>query len=868
LDIDAKFEGAFNDHGEILKEASTSFLETALKSGKIYSGIVQAILNVEQREIDSVLQAKQHKGSDDVSFGVFNNDKIDKYIEHAQSKQKGEFSFAVGDVKDFEENIKVGGQKPTLNHHWDPVVRELEARKQRGDYHREHLEVFAKFGCREEDICNPDGTFTSQFYSQLENARGLREQFTSLKGSVQRQVKRFLKEFSNPRALQHKRAELVEEIQDLEGKLVSELVLAKLGRDVSENQLGYLNQFLQVIGEAKNSAMKVGSNQSLKANTELDDIKTKFREAAKFMPFLVATHDQYFEMVDPTDRTGMVILDEASQSKFTVLNLLFRCNQLMIVGDDQQVSPKVVKREWMDQLKHLAPSIFCRSQLKHGSSFFDACVSAFPRHIFLNEHYRCEPRIANIFNALFYGGDLEPMRLPSSSKVLVSRYVDCGKKPKKEEATTRCMDVASRIVRQIVTSTKSESKIVPTIGIISIGDRSNEAMKKAVADVKNDLRTEFGKDLVEAHNITFGEASRFQGGERDIIVLVDYDKGKKMNDPNSKKIWNVSLSRAKNQLYLVHSYRWDDLKWDDNRKAVLRFFDGTDDSFAKARTVSPLERAPSMRDELHRLYVLAELHLVEAMIENGFLVTRNDDMKRWSHALRISTHGVSGGALVCIENKGETFDNWQATKEQQLSLEKAGRHCLRVPLLSLVLDFRTTAVHVLAFLKSAGLSVSATKLAQNDATSTKKRSITEIQNADTAKQSKTIEEEKKLKEPTSSSVKRGPSEQHVAPPCKRSKGDESDSDSDDLFLHEQTAVAKDTTSNNDSKVRGRVYFKSLHHQAHKKDLKTELRCRGVQFVASKINFGNLKKLLQDNEKNTGSFLPRSDAKFEPKKCGN
>ena len=44
---------------------------------------------------------------------------------------------------------------------------------------------------------------------------------------------------------------------------------------------------------------------------------------------------------------------------------------MIVIGDDRQVSPRVVKNEWTDEVSTLAPRVPAVGQLKCGSSLFD-----------------------------------------------------------------------------------------------------------------------------------------------------------------------------------------------------------------------------------------------------------------------------------------------------------------------------------------------------------------------------------------------------------------------------------------------------------------------------------------------------------------
>ena len=118
----------------------------------------------------------------------------------------------------------------------------------------------------------------------------------------------------------------------------------------------------------------------------------------------------------------LVILDESSQSDITTLPALLRGKQILIVGDDQQVSPcdGFVKEEVLEQLRcsHLTSQHYDELLLP-GRSIFDLSCAMFPsQRVLLLEHFRCVEPIIEFCNKLCYHGELVPVRLSASKSRL------------------------------------------------------------------------------------------------------------------------------------------------------------------------------------------------------------------------------------------------------------------------------------------------------------------------------------------------------------------------------------------------------------------------------------------------------------------
>ena len=115
----------------------------------------------------------------------------------------------------------------------------------------------------------------------------------------------------------------------------------------------------------------------------------------------------------------LVVLDEASQSDITALSALARGKKILVVGDEEQVSPSVVgiavqkvnalRAEYLDGL----PSA---DLIDENSSIFEITKRMHPEsHVMLREHFRCVAPIIN-FSTQFYNNALVPLRVPKASE--------------------------------------------------------------------------------------------------------------------------------------------------------------------------------------------------------------------------------------------------------------------------------------------------------------------------------------------------------------------------------------------------------------------------------------------------------------------
>lgn len=273
------------------------------------------------------------------------------------------------------------------------------------------------------------------------------------------------------------------------------------------------------------------------------------------------------------DMFDLVIIDEASQSDIRAITAIMRAKKVLIVGDDKQVSPSVIgiKEETLQQIKHnylrTQPNA---SQLLPGSSIYDLARVIFPsQHVMLTEHFRCvEPIIR--FSMQFYSEDLVPLRIPKSSERLDPPLIDVYVKGGIREDNHINYSEAEAIVHEIKNITSNPKYKNRSIGVVSL------IGAKQAYEIQTRLLRELGEEIYVAHNIYCGDASNFQGKEKDIIFLsmvVGPKQGTAMTKLEFEQRFNVALSRARDRMYLYRSIEESDLQnTNDLKMKVLQHF--------------------------------------------------------------------------------------------------------------------------------------------------------------------------------------------------------------------------------------------------------------------------------------------------------
>ena len=345
--------------------------------------------------------------------------------------------------------------------------------------------------------------------------------------------------------------------------------------------------------------------------------------------------------------------------------------KLVIVGDDKQVSPMAVgvQVDKMNVLKemYIAGKIPNDHLYDAKTSIYDIAATTF-QPLMLHEHFRCVPEIIGFSNWLSYDFKIKPLRDCSNSVLLpavVNYRVADGERIGKTNPNE-----AKSVVALMQACMEQPEYAGKTFGIISLlGD---EQVKKLQEEIYSHIDP---KDVSE-RRILCGNASNFQGDERDVIFLsvVDCANG---NGPVSKqafgvddayrKRYNVAVSRAKDQLWVVDSLDpANDLKPGDIRKMLIDYSLNPEsvmiaNAKIEAKAESPFESAVA------RFLTVRGYHLVQ----------------QWNvGAYRLDMVAVCGRKKVAIECDGERWhsgeDKIREDMERQTILERLGWQFIRI----------------------------------------------------------------------------------------------------------------------------------------------------------------------------------------------
>lgn len=367
-------------------------------------------------------------------------------------------------------------------------------------------------------------------------------------------------------------------------------------------------------------------------------------------------------------RFDVVIVDEASQSDVTGLLAWYLGESVAVVGDHEQVSPLGVGQE-IEAIKALIAEhlgSIPNNHLYDGlTSIYDLARQCFGGTIALREHFRCVPDIIEFSNRLSYNGEIRPLRAPDTAPRphVVEYVVDHAGVSGREGMTNRA---EARVIAALVKAiTEIPEYAGKTIGAITLlGDDQAGLIQDLVPRLVNPAE-------LARRRFAAGNSAQFQGDERHVVFLsmVDSPTGSPLafrQTPVFKQRYNVAASRAKDQLWLVHSLDPSrDLKPGDLRSALIEH---VRDPGSKQRAVQEAQR---------RAESPFETAVIERLVNAGYRV----EPQVWVGHYRIDMVVTDGSAQVALECDGDRFhgvDEIPLDMARQAVLERAGWRFIRI----------------------------------------------------------------------------------------------------------------------------------------------------------------------------------------------
>lgn len=414
----------------------------------------------------------------------------------------------------------------------------------------------------------------------------------------------------------------------------------------------------------------VGTRQADKRQTLLAEAQKSMRMSVAAVPVWIMPISIMAESFDPrTTRFDVVIIDEASQADLNALIPLYLGKQVIVVGDHEQVTPLGVGKD-QTILENLRKSLLQGIPNSHLfdnlCSIYDIGRQSFGSAISLVEHFRCVPEIIAFSNQLSYDGKIRPLRESNSSelkpacvanRVLGVREGDINKAE------------ADRILNLMKAMLRHPKYVGKSMGVISMLGTAQSAY------IQSRILKEIPTTEIERRRILAGISGEFQGDERDVVFLslVDStveDTGlRAVGDgafESMKKRYNVAASRARDQLWVVHSFDHElHLKASDLRFKLLQHIH------------DPWSTVTAYNQEVGKAESPFEKEVLRRLTGAGYRVK-----SQWRVGYyRIDMVVEGGGRRLAVECDGDRYhpiEKLAEDMERQAVLERLGWQFARI----------------------------------------------------------------------------------------------------------------------------------------------------------------------------------------------
>jgi very-short-patch-repair endonuclease len=467
-------------------------------------------------------------------------------------------------------------------------------------------------------------------------------------------------------ALQVKSEKMREQLRRATVELIDKRSWSAQARRTSARQRQALIGWLDTI-------RRIGKGHGIRASLLRTEAARKMSDCRGAVPVWVMPLSRVVENFDPrTTRFDVVIIDEASQSDVMALVALYLGKTALVVGDHEQVSPSAVGQD-LSVIQNLIFQYLRgipNSDLYDGQiSIYDLARQSFGGTTCLVEHFRCVPEIIQFSNMISYDGRIKPLRDASRVHLrphtIAHRVTGSSRDGKinRQEALTVASLVAAAIEQPEYK--KNDAGQPLSFGVVSlVGDEQ-------AIEIDNLVRAHVSPDRYELHRVLCGNAAQFQGDERDVVFISLVDTAERgslsLRDQELfKQRFNVAASRARDQMWIVHSLTPnDDLKADDLRRQLIEHAE------------DPARLMRALEEKEKRTQSGFEREVMKRLAAAGYRVTPH-----WRiGTFRIDLVAEGGGKRLAIECDGDRYyplEKLPEDMDRQSVLERMGWSFTRI----------------------------------------------------------------------------------------------------------------------------------------------------------------------------------------------
>jgi very-short-patch-repair endonuclease len=390
-------------------------------------------------------------------------------------------------------------------------------------------------------------------------------------------------------------------------------------------------------------------------------------KARNAVPVWIMPLARVAETFDPrTTRFDVVIVDEASQCDVMGLLPLYLAERAVVVGDHEQVSPLAIGQQ-IAEIEHLIAQHLTgipNNKLYDGKlSLYDLARQSFGGLIRLLEHFRCVPEIISFSNALSYRGDIKPLRDSTTTLLSPSVIAYCASGLRSLVKTN--IEEARSIAALVQAAMEQPEYVGKAFGAVSLlGEEQAIEIERLVREISPAHQLAGAKFLC-------GTAAQFQGDERDVVFISMVDSPEEgplrmRQEDLYRQRFNVAASRAKDQLWVVHSLDpRRDLQPGDLRRRLIEHAENPGGLLQQ-------ELAKEKRTESE-----FERRVLKRLLGAGFRVKPQWVVGHYRIDLVVES-GSGRRAVECDGDRFHSIDNVADDMARQSVLERVGWRFVRI----------------------------------------------------------------------------------------------------------------------------------------------------------------------------------------------
>ncbi|MDQ7807057.1 AAA domain-containing protein [Amycolatopsis sp. A133] len=439
-----------------------------------------------------------------------------------------------------------------------------------------------------------------------------------------------------------------------------------------------LTQYAQLVQRA-------GKNTGIYRNQRRAEIRKAMDRCRPSVPVWIMPIYRIAEQlrVRP-DMFDVVVVDEASQAGTEAVFLQYLAKKIVVIGDDRQVSPSAVGVD-QQQLRDLARQYLAGDRYRDTwhdprRSLFDEAKMRYGKLITLIEHRRCVPEIIGFSNRIAYEPDgirLVPVRQYGADRLepIKAVYLEDGYE---RGVTNKSNPVeAEAIVEQIEKCLADPAYDGKTFGVVSLLGPTQ------AKEIQNKLLGRISKEDWTSRDFRCGDAADFQGSERDVVFLsmvaapAPDKRMVALTQEQYVQRYNVAVSRAKDQVWIFHSVRPDELP---NRECMrFQLLDYSYGVIARGRNAeagASSEAVPEDR-RVEPFDSLFEQRVYNRIVDRGYTVLAQYP----SLGYRIDLVVVGAHGRLAVECDGDQWHGPEAYERdlaRQRDLERCGWRFFRI----------------------------------------------------------------------------------------------------------------------------------------------------------------------------------------------